>query len=259
MSSSTATAASSARSSRLPVFPLSAAITGIYIFAVVSLFFPPGGVAAVLRIVRSIQVPRLVLALATIAIVLVAANLIAQRPGFAVSDLSKNAIWSTTLDPGLFLVVFVGYFGPLVLLLFADLRRAAGDAWRLGPAMAVIVALALGGALATQPREIVDMLPFLLIPGVLAARRVIGLSTAAILAFLGFSLLLSRLWLPIGKIGTDLTKLQQFPAQGYYMATGSWTPPSMYAAQLGAVALVGGAMWLVARSRRRPATEGVRS
>ena len=90
--------------------------------------------------------------------------------------------------------------------------------------MAVIVALALGGALATQPREIVDMLPFLLIPGVLAARRVIGLSTAAILAFLGFSLLLSRLWLPIGEIGTDLTKLQQFPRPGLLHGDGLLDP-----------------------------------
>jgi hypothetical protein len=235
---------------QLPAFPLSAAITGIYVFAVVSLFFPPGGFAALLPIVRSIQARRLALALGTIAIVLVAAHSIAQRPGFAVSDLSKNAFWSTTLDPGLFGVVFVGYFGPLLLLLFADLPRAAGDAWRLGPAMAVVVALALGGALATQPREIIDMLPFLLIPGVLAARRLIGLSTAAILVFLGLSLVLSRIWLPIGAISTDLSKLQQFPAQGYYMATGAWTSPSMYAAQLAAVALAGAALWLVARSRR---------
>jgi hypothetical protein len=234
---------------QLPVFPLSVAFTGLYVFVVVSTFLPRGGATELPRIIRSIQVRRLLLAFAVIAVVVIAAGLIARRPSSVESGLLGESLWSTTLDPGLFLVILIGYYGPLLLLLFADLPRAARDVWRLGPGIAAITLLTLGGALATQPREIVDALPFLLLPGVLAARRIFGLSDLAILVFFWLSLLLSRVWLPIGNLSTDLSKLQQFPAQNYFMAAGPWTPPSTYAIQLAALILIAGAMWLVARTQ----------
>jgi hypothetical protein len=241
---------------QLPVFPLSVAIVGIYVFAVVAFLLPPGGPRQLLAIVRSIRVRRLVLTLAVIAVVLVAGSLIARRPGYAASSLLGDAFWSTTLDPGLFAVVLVSYFGLIVLAVLADLPRVAADAWRLGPAMAAIVGAALLGALTTQPREIVDVLPFLLLPGVLAVRRLYGLSNATIFVFLGLSLALSRVWLQIGNMSTDLTKLQQFPAQAYYMTLGAWTRPSMYAVQLAAIAAIAAIMSLVARTRRSGTANG---
>src|SRR4029079_2715855 len=123
-------------------------------------------------------------------------------------------------------VLFVGYYGPLLLALLMDLPRAAADSWRLGPAMAAIVGGALLAALLTQPREISDAYAFLVLPGVLAFRRLYGFSNAAILVFLALSLLLSRIWLPIGDISPDLGTLTDFPAQAYYMAAGPWTAPS---------------------------------
>ncbi len=231
---------------QLPVFPLSVAVTGLFVFAVVAFLLPRDGWRGLMGVLRSIRPGRLMVALAVLAAVLICSSLIARRPGYSASMLLKDALWSSTLDPGLFLVVLISYWGPLVLALVADLPRAAADSWRLGPAMAGVVGVALLGALMTQPREISDALPFLLLPGVLAVRRLWGWSDRALLAFFAVSLALSRVWLHIGPMSTDLGRLKLFPAQNYYMALGAWTRPSMYAVQLLGIVAIAGIMWLVA-------------
>lgn len=235
---------------QLPVFPLSAAVVGLYVFAVVAFLLPAGGLRELGEIVRSIRLRRFLLAIAVLAGVLIAASAIARRPGYSASGLLEEAFWSSSLDPGIFVVLFIGYYGLLLLALLADLPRAAADSWRLGPAMAAIVGGALLAALLTQPREISDAYAFLVLPGVLAFRRLFGFSKAAILAFFGLSVVLSRIWLPIGNLGNDLGRLTEFPAQAYYMAAGPWTPPSMYAVQLAAIGAIGALMWLATRRRR---------
>ena len=235
---------------QLPLFPLSAAVVGLYVFAVVAFLLPRGGVPQLLGIVRSIQIRRLALALGVIVVALVATSLLARRSGFSAPGLFKDAFWSSTLDPGLFLVVLLGYYGPLLLILLADLPRVAADAWRLGPGMVCMLGIGLLGALLDQPREVIEVYPFLVLAGVLAARRIYSLTRGGILVFLALSLALSRVWLQIGSLGFDTAKLQQFPAQRYFMATGTWTSPSMYAVQLGAIAVAALTIWLVARGRR---------
>lgn len=233
---------------QLPLFPLSALIVSAYVFAVFALLLPQS-VSKLIAILRSIRPGRLAWAVGVVAFVLVAGRLIASRPGFATTELFKDAFWSTTLDPGIFIVVLVSYWGIPILALLADLPRAAADSWRLGPAMAAVVGAGLLGVFTTQPREIVDVIPFLLLPGVLAYRRLCGLSNLSIGVFFGASLLLSRIWLPIGDLSTNLGLLQEFPAQSYYMTLGAWTPPSTYAMQLGGVLAIAVAMWLLARAR----------
>lgn len=241
---------------QLPLFPVSVAIVGLYVFAVVAFLFPSGGPRQLLGIIRAVRMRRIALAVAVIGGVLIAASLLARRPGYDGVVLVKDAFWSTTLDPGLFVVVLVCYYGPLLLLLFADLPRVAADAWRLGPAMVGIVGIGLLGALVNQPREIIDAVPFLLLVGVLAARRLYGLSRHVILAFSALSFLFARAWLPIGSIGFDTSKLQEFPAQRYFMATGTWTSPFTYGLQLLAVVITAIGLWLAARAHRGRALRG---
>ena len=233
---------------RLPLFPLSAAVTGLYVFAVVAFLLPRGGARELLGALRSIQVRRLALAFGVIAVVLVAGSLLTRRSGFVTQQFAKDAFWSSTLDPGLFLVVLIGWFGPLLLFLYADLPRVAADAWRLGPAMVGILGIALLGALQTQPRIISNTLPFLVLAGVLAGRRLYPFSARNLLVFLALSVVLSRVWLHIGHFGD---RILQFPGQRYFMATGTWTTPAMYALQLGAVAIVAVTLWFLAPTRRR--------
>jgi hypothetical protein len=233
---------------RLPLFPLSAAVTGLYVFGVVAFLLPRGGLSELLGVLRSIQVRRLVLAVGVIAVVLVAGALLTRRSGYVTQQALKDAFWSSTLDPGLFLVLLIGWFGPLLLFLYADLPRVARDAWRLGPGMVGILGIAMLGTLQTQPRIITNTLPFLVLAGVLAARRMYPFSARNLLVFLALSVVLSRVWLHIGSFGD---RILQFPAQRYFMAIGPWTIPSMYAVQLGAVAIVAVTLWFLARTRRR--------
>jgi hypothetical protein len=233
---------------QLPIFPLSVVISGGFVFAVVA-FFGPESLSGLWRIVRSLQLRRLALAVGVIAIARVIGGLLATRSGYNGSEILEEEFWWTTLDPGIFLVILVSYLGPLMLALLCDLPRAAANCWRLGPGMAAVVAVGLLGALTVQPREIVDVVPFMLLPGVLAVRRLFGLSTTVLVAFLVISLAFSRVWLHIGSLSTNFPALQDFPAQKYYMALGPWTPPSTYAMQLGAVLLtlaIGG-FWLLRR------------
>ncbi len=237
---------------QLPLFPLSVAITGLYIFVVFAYLLPRGGLRETGAILRGIPLARLATAVALVAVVLVAAELLARRPGFSSVELFKDAFWSTTLDPGLFLVALLCYWGPILFFVFADMPRVARDAWRLGPGMVAMLGAGLLAALLTQPREVVAMYPFLVLAGVLAARRIYPLTGFGIGVFALISLVLSRIWFHIGEVGIDTSELQEFPAQRYFMATGTWTSSEMYAVQLGAVALIGLMLWLVAR-RRRPA------
>lgn len=235
------------------LFPLSAVITGAFVFAVVA-FFLPRDPRDLLALVRSLKPSRIALAVGVVAAARIIGKIFAQRAGYDSAQILEEELWWTTLDPGVFVVIFVGYFGPLLLALLFDLPRAARDAWRLGPGMAAIVAIGVLGALSTQAREVANIYPFLLLPGVLAFRRFFGLGNLALGAFFVVALAWSRIWLYIGPIETSLAALLHFPAQTYYMAQGPWTTPSTYAMQLGGVVLTAavGAAALGYRRRSRP-------
>jgi hypothetical protein len=236
---------------QLHVFPLSAVISALFVFAVFAYLIPrdPRDMLAVLRILRP---ARIALAVGVIAAARILGAILSHRQGIESLPILEEEFWWTTLDPGVFIVIFVSYFGPLMLVILSDLPRAGRDAWRLGPGMAAVVGVGLLGALTMQPREVANVLPFLIFPGVLAFRRFFGLGNAALIVFFLVALAFSRIWLYIGPLETSFTALLHFPAQAYYMALGPWTPPSTYWMQLGAVLLtaVGGGLWAVYRHRQ---------
>jgi hypothetical protein len=233
------------------VFPLSLAVVGVYVFAVVAFLAPVGGMRQVREVIGSVRLWRVALAVMVVGGAVLAAALLARRPGLDGVAILKDDFWSTTLAPGLFAVVIICYYGPLFLVLLADLPRVAADAWLFGPAMVGLVGLGLLGALLNNPREIIDVFPFLLVVAVLAARRIYILSWPVLLGFFVLAFALARLWFPIGNIGVDLSKLGEFPAQRYFMASGLWTSPRSYALQLPVVACVGLALWFGARAYGR--------
>jgi hypothetical protein len=232
------------------LFPLSAAITAVFVFAVVGFFLPrhPRDLLAVLRRLRP---TRIALAVGVVAAARIIGKIFTHRAGYNSTQILEEEFWWTTLDPGVFIVIFVSYFGPLLLALLFDLPRAARDAWRLGPGMAAIVAIGVLGALTTQAREIANIYPFLLLPGVLAFRRFFGLGNIALGVFFLIALAFSRIWLYIGPIETSLPALLHFPAEAYLMAQGPWTTPATYAMQLGGVLLTAAVGALAYRRRSR--------
>jgi hypothetical protein len=220
----------------LPLFPLSVGVTGLFIVAVVA-YFLPASPPEILSVIRRIRLPNLALAIVVIGAARIIGSTLSTRAGYDTKVILEEELWWTTLDPGVFLVVFISYLGPLMLALFMDLPRVAKDSWRLGPGGGGVIGIALLGALATQPREITNILPFILVPAVLAMRRHLGLSTPVLAGFFLISVAFSRIWLYIGPLETTGAALLHFPAQAYYMAVGPWTPPISYATQLGAVLL----------------------
>jgi hypothetical protein len=235
------------------LFPLSAVITAAFVFVVVG-FFLPREPRDLWALVRKLQPKRIALAVVVVGAARIIGKIFTQRTGYDSLQILEEEFWWTTLDPGVFIVIWAGYFGPLLLALLFDLPRAARDSWRLGPGMALIVAIGVLGALSTQAREIANIYPFLLLPGVLAFRRIFGLGNLALGAFFLVALAWSRIWLYIGPIETSLTALLKFPAQTYYMEQGPWTTQATYAMQLGGVLLTVavGAAWLGYQRRSRP-------
>jgi hypothetical protein len=232
----------------LPLFPLSLAITAVFIGAVIAYFLPETP-ARLWRYIRAIRPPNLALAILIVGGARVIGEILATRAGFDTREILEEEFWWTTLDPGLFLVVFVSYLGPLMLALVMDLPRVAKDSWRLGPGAAALVAIGLLGALTTQPREITNILPFVLVPAVLAFRRHLGLSTPVLVGFFFVAVAFSRIWLHIGPLAKTGPSLLQFPSQAYYMAIGPWTPPSTYAMQLAGVLLAAAVAIVIWRRR----------
>jgi hypothetical protein len=238
----------------LPLFPLSLAITGVFIVAVIAYFLPetPAKLWGYVRLIR----PRnLALAVLVVGGARLIGGMLSTREGFGSREILEEEFWWTTLGPGLFLVVFVSYLGPLMLGLFMDLPRVARDSWRLGPGAAAVIAIGIFGALSTQPRTITNVLPFLLVPAVLVMRRHLGLSTPVLVGFFLVSVAFSRIWLYIGPLETNFPSLLRFPAQAYYMAVGPWTPPSSYAMQLAGVLLTVALALGVWRRRARGLSE----
>lgn len=235
---------------KLDGFPLSAAITFLFVFGVFAYFLPPAP-RDLLALLRGLRPGRIAITVAVLAAARIIGAIMTTRSGLSSTPILEEELWWTTLGPGLFIIILISYFGPLMAALLGDLPRAARDSWRLGPGMAAVVAVGLLGALTTQPRQVVNVLPFLLLPGVLVVRRTFGLGNALLAAFFFVSLLFSRIWLHIGAIPTEIAALEHFPAQSYYMALGPWTPVNTYWMQLGAVLLLGAgaAIWLGRRAK----------
>jgi hypothetical protein len=235
-------------SSQLPLFPLSVLVVGAYAFYIVAYLLPAGGRHELSAVIRAVRPQRIILAGAVIGGVLLAASLLSRRPGYSTVALLKDAIWSNTLDPALFLVVLIGYFGPIFAVLLGTLPRVAPQLWILGPGMVSVVAIGLLGMMEDQPRQVTDALPFLLVAAVLGARSTFRLTDALIGSFLAASVFMSRIWLHVGPI--SVTNLDQFPAQLYYMAPGLWTTPMTYIIQLSVFSVVLLTLWGLARGSR---------
>jgi hypothetical protein len=200
-------------------------------------------------IARSLLSSRLVLVAALIASVLVAQSAIADRPGLIdEGSLLRSSLWYSALNPGLFAVTIVGYFGPLLVLAALEWPRVCRRIQSFGLGSVLATALFLATCLLTEPRKLIFLYPFFVLFAVLGTEKVTT-RRWFMLTFLVVSLAVSRVWLPIGKFGGS--SITSFPAERYFMSSGIWTSFDMYLVQLAGVALLVG---LFAAFLRRPDT-----
>lgn len=207
------------------------------------------------RMGRSLLSPRLALVAVLAASVLVSQALIATQPAIINEwALLKTSLWFSALNPGLFAVAIVGYFGPLFVLAALRWPQICDrfHSYGLGATLAAVLFLAT--CLFTEPRKLIVLYPFFVLFAVLGTQELAERRWFVPGFFIG-SLALSRVWLPIGHFGfASQTSLLHFPAQRYYMSTGVWTSFHMYLAHLAVAAML---VVLFLAFLRRPAAPPV--
>ena len=221
------------------VFPLSVAVSVTFVFMSTLWLSPKISVASLKALVKRTNYIWFIQSVALIAVVLIAQSLIAKRPNDIYLNLLKSGIWYSTNYPGVFLIAAVSYFGPLLLITIRYWPRVCERIREFGPAMLVIVFVAIFTGLLTESRKIINVYPALVLITVLVVQQV-NWRRIAFPIFVVASIVFSRVWLPIGKFGynDDPITLLEFPAQKYYMSAGLWIAPEMYLLQL-AVFIIG--------------------
>jgi len=113
--------------------------------------------------------------------------------------------------PGIFALCLVIYFGPIAYLALSRWRSVSRLAASMGPGMPIFLGMSLALALNSESRHFVFVFPFVvaLTIKVLDARPI---TPATVIMFLVLSLVLSRVWLPIGNP----------PGTPYWMNFGPW-------------------------------------
>jgi hypothetical protein len=191
---------------------------------------------------------RLLHVLALMVVVRVAvAFLSPAAPGFTIGRYLREIVFYTTLQPALFLVAHVVYFGLVVAILIAAWPEASRAAIGLGTGMTLYTALQLGQAIDPETRHLIPALPALVLLGVLAARA-LSWPAWAVGVTAALSVLGSKIWWPInqGEMGDYLEP----PLQYYYMNHGGAMSPFSYRLQGAIVAVLVLAAVVFARSRR---------
>jgi hypothetical protein len=232
-------------------FWLSAIVASVIVFAGLLWLVPVLERGRLRELAGSLLHYRTLVAAGVVAAVLVGQALLATRAS-AVDQgaVFRSSLWYSASDPAIFLVTAIGYLGPLLVLAALRWRDVCRAAHSLGPGATLAMALFVVSLLGAEPRKLIVFYPLLVLVAVsgmrdLASRRWLLPGFAAV------SLLLSRIWLPIGKFG--IQSLQSFPAQRYFMSSGIWTSNGMYLAQLAAVAVLAAAFALLLRGGFAPA------
>lgn len=157
-----------------------------------------------------------------------------------------------TARPAQFLIAHVTYCGALCLVLILLWPRVASCARRLGWGLAMVVAFAVVLGVNSETRQLINVWPFLVLPGVLVVERLhLPLRFHGTLAV--FALLLSKIWFPINYAVSSLGEAGRafprgagsyldFPAQAYFMNFGPWMSNLTLAIQ--GLTVAGMGVWL---------------
>ncbi len=236
-------------------FAVAAVAAALLVFAALYWLLPEIDGRGLREIGRSMLGYPTLLVAALVAAVLLTQSAITERPSVIdQGELIRSSFFYSALDPGLFLVAAIGFFGPLLLLVALRWPGVCRRLHAFGPGATLAMALVILTALATEPRKLVLIYPFVVLFAVLELGDLTG-RRWFLGGFATASILLSRVWLPIGKF--DGSSLHAFPAQRYFLSSGIWTTTGMYLAQLGAVLLLTALFLGLRRSPSAPTAPAV--
>jgi hypothetical protein len=232
-------------------FAFAAVIAAAFVFGALLFLVPDLSRRQLRGVARSMLSGRALLVVGVVGSALVLQAVIAERPGFYNElDLLRFSVWYSALDPGIFLVAMIGFFGPLLALTVLEWPRVCRQIHSLGSGATLVAVYFIPLALLTESRKSIALYPFAVLFTVLACQRLLE-RRWFLPAFAGVSIVASLVWLRIGEFGlVDAAGLRHFPAQKYFMSSGLWTSSDMYLAQLAGAVLV--IAMLVAFRRRAP-------
>lgn len=220
-------------------FPFAALTAAAFVFGALLFLIPDLGRRQVRDVARSLLSLRVLVAVAVVGSAILVQSAIAQRPGYYDElDLLRSSIWYSALNPVLFAVAMVGFFGPLLALAIVEWPRICRRLQSLGPGAILVAALFIASAPLTESRKSLAFYPFIVLFVVLACEEITA-HRWSVPVFALISVAASRIWLPIGEFGvTTSPALRDFPAQRYFMSSGIWTSFEMYLVQLAGICLL---------------------
>lgn len=240
-----------------PLVPLSLTLVGIYLFF--GLWWLLGPLDCSWAAVHEVLSPARLLATSCLWAAYFVLTGVLAAPGprrITIADyVMKIMSYTATARPAQFLVAHPVYYGPVLLIIMLLWARVAVRSRELGAGMVAASSLAVVLSVGAESRQLVNLLPFVVLPGVLAIEG-LGPGRGFLTAVAVAALVLSRCWLPLnyavaamGEAGRSFPfgagSLMEFPAQVYFMNFGPWTSNEMLIVQGGIVVALGA--WLRAR------------
>lgn len=227
------------------LYPVSLAVTGLYVYLVVANFTPdpsPSGVRAlwtrlewrwVLLAVAFLVVPRWLVAALTSGV---------ESVTFA--KFVPYTFFLSTTRPGIFLVAHVIYFGPVLLLVPLVWSRLRAQLLLWGPGAQLYLIVGLMVAACPDSRQSMLLLPMLVVPTVKALDEQRRISWRLVAGMGSLALVMSRFWLPFNQptsappvdplhAGWDIGRY--YETQGSYMTEPYYVAGAVFCLLLGAL------------------------
>ena len=184
--------------------------------------------------------------LAFIAVKVLVRMLTGAVSGLTVRTFLHQIAWTGTMQPGVFLVAHINFFGPLLLVALFRWNDVCIAIRKLGAGFTAVASLALLLSIDSESRHIVSFLPVLVIPVVCAAERN-PWRWAHVALFGMLSVVFAKPWLIIG----DNLQL-------YYLSQGPYMTVSDYRLYLLALTLLSGiTYWILRQSPQAELSEAI--
>jgi hypothetical protein len=164
-------------------------------------------------------------------------------PGYLATDSGNDMTFGNTLylliltsilQPGVFWIAHVVYWGPMVILALFLWKPVCSLIHRYGIAITLWTIVGLIESLDSESRHLMTSFP-LLIPFLVKTIEDLNWKNDRIWGLAILAILSSKVWLTIGPISGDL---REFPAQMLYMSYGPWISNLMYCVQGGFVIIM---------------------
>ena len=132
----------------------------------------------------------------------------------------RNIIASSLLQPGIFIVAHIIYFGPLVIICILYWKQITKLVHENGLGLTLAMSVSLMFSLFSESRTHIVFWPFLVpfIAQVIDQSQQVRGTHVALITFL--SILLSKAWLPFNNIKN--------PTEIYFSHIGPWMKPNSY-------------------------------